>query len=93
MGCSMKNIELLISESIKNGKWLYISYKNYLNQITYYWISINDIDLKKKTLQVNMFNFEKSYNTLSTTIKFDSILSAQILDFTTYETSKTQNRK
>ena len=85
----MKNIELLISESIKNGKWLYISYKNYLNQITYYWISINDIDLKKKTLQVNMFNFEKSYNTLSTTIKFDSILSAQILDFTTYETSKT----
>ena len=84
----MKNIELLISESIKNGRWLYISYKNNLNQITYYWISIYDIDLKKKNLRVNMFNFEKSYNAIYGTIKFDKILSAQILDFTTYNTPK-----
>lgn len=40
----MKNIELVISEGIKTGKWIDISYKNTKNEITYYWIAINDID-------------------------------------------------
>ena len=81
----MNNIELLISESIKTGKWLDISYKNNKNEITYYWISIKDIDLKKKLLIVKMFNDQKSINCLEATIKFDRILSAKLLDFTIYD--------
>ena len=55
----IKNVELVISEGIKNGKWIYISYKNNQNEITYYWIAINDIDLKKRILYVSIFNNQK----------------------------------
>ena len=80
----MKNIELIISESIKNGKWLDISYENKLKEITYYWIAINDIDLKNKLLNVSIFNEQKSLYTINATIKFEKILTAKILSFTTY---------
>lgn len=82
----IKNIELVISEGIKNGKWIYISYKNNQNEITYYWIAIKDIDLKKKILYVSIFNDQKSLDSLDAIIKFDNILSAKLLEFTTYET-------
>lgn len=82
----MNNIELVISEGIKKGKWIDISYKNNQNEITYYWIAIKDIDLKKKVLSVSIFNDQKSLNSLEATIKFDNILSAKLLEFTTYET-------
>ncbi len=81
----MDNIELLISESIKTGKWLDISYQNSQNETTYYWIAIKDIDLKKKILIVEMFNDQKSIDCLEATIRFDRILSAKLLDFTTYD--------
>lgn len=81
----MKNIELVISESIKSGKWIDISYKNINNEITYYWIAINDIDLKEKKLSVYIFNDRKSLHTLKNKIKFENILSAKLLDFTTYD--------
>ena len=83
----MKNIELTISESIKTGKWIDISYKNKNNEITYYWISINDIDLNNKTLKVNIFNDQKSFDCLNAFISVDRILSAKLLDFTTYDVS------
>ena len=82
----MKNLELLVSESIKTGKWLDISYKNNKGEITYYWIAIKDIDLKQKLLKVSIFNDQKSLDSLDAIIKFDQILSAKILDFTTYDT-------
>ncbi len=82
----MKNIELVISEAIKNGKWMDISYKNNQNEITYYWIAVKDIDLKKKIIYAKIFNDQKSLDSLDATIKYDNILSAKILEFTTYET-------
>ena len=82
----MKNIELVISEAIKNGKWIDISYKNNQNEITYYWIAIKDIDLKKRIIYAKIFNDQKSLDSLDATIKYDNILSAKILEFTTYET-------
>lgn len=81
----MDNIEYYISESIKTGKWLDISYLNNQGEKTYYWISINDIDLKKKRLNVNIFNDKKSYNCLTADIWFERITSAKLLEFTTYD--------
>lgn len=89
----MKKIELVISESIKKGKWVDISYKNSKNSITYYWIAVRDIDLKKKFLFVSIFNDKKSINSLDGIIKFDNILSAKILEFTTYDTPRQLIRK
>ena len=83
---SMINIELLVSESIKSGKWLDISYENNKGEITYYWIAINDIDLKKKVLNVSIFNDQKSLDTIDANIRFDKILTAKILNFTSYDT-------
>ncbi len=82
----MKNIELVISESIKNGKWIDISYINNQGETTYYWIAIKDIDLKKRLLFASVFNDQKSLDSLDTVIKFDNIQSAKILEFTNYET-------
>ena len=81
----MNNIELLISESIKNGKWLDISYKNKNNEITYYWIAIKDINLKTKVINAIIFNDKKSLDCLTVNISFDRILTAKLLDFTTYD--------
>lgn len=89
----MKNIELLISESIKTGKWLDISYKNKNNEITYYWIAINDIDLKNKIINANIFNDKKSLDCLNVNIYFDNILTAKLLDFTTYEVNENLIKK
>ena len=82
----MKNIELIISEGIKNGKWIDISYINNQGETTYYWIAIKDIDLKKRLLFASIFNDQKSLESLEAIIKFESIQSAKILDFTTYDT-------
>ena len=82
----MENIELVISEGIKKGKWIDISYINNQNETTYYWIAINDIDLKSKILFVSMFNAQKSLDSLEARIKVESIQSAKILEFTTYAT-------
>ena len=82
----MKNIELVLSEGIKNGKWIDISYINNHGETTYYWIAINDIDLKRKVLYTSIFNDQKSLNSLEAVIKFDRIQTAKILNFTTYET-------
>ena len=69
----MENIELILSEAIKNGKWLDISYENKNNEITYYWIAIKDINLKTKVLSVEMFNDQKSLNSLNASIDFERI--------------------
>ncbi len=89
----MKNTELVISESIKKGKWLDISYKNNKNEITYYWMAIKDIDLKAKKLYIDIFNDQKSINSLDATIYFDNIQSARLLEFTNYETPAELIRK
>lgn len=81
----MKNIELIISESIKSGKWIDISYKNKKNEITYYWIAIKDIDLKNKILYTYIFNNQKSFNAIEANIKVENIQTAKILEFTTYD--------
>ena len=52
----MKNKELVISDAIKRGKWLDIIYKNSNNETTYFWIAINDINLKEKILICSIFN-------------------------------------
>lgn len=82
----MKNIELVLSEGIKKGKWIDISYKNNQNEITFFWIAIKDIDLKNKRLFVSIFNDQKSLYCLDAIIKFKKIVSAKILEFTNYDT-------
>ena len=82
----MNNIEEIISESIRTGKWLNISYQNGKNETTFYWIAIYDIDLEQKLLKVAMFNDKISMDCIHSTIRFDRIKTAKVLDFTSYNT-------
>ena len=79
------NIGDKVSKAIKEGKWLNISYINKNGEKTFYWISVKDIDFDQKRLFVSMFNDKKSMNSFETWIYFDSIQSAQVIDFTSYE--------
>ena len=72
----MKEIEIILSEGLKKGKWIDISYKNSQNEITYYWIAIKDIDLINKMLNVSIFNDRKSLNIIDTTIPIIVRISA-----------------
>ncbi|MBR5388761.1 MAG: DNA helicase [Clostridia bacterium] len=75
----------VISKAIKEGKWLNISYINKNSQNTFYWIAIKDIDFDRKTFWVSMFNDKKSIDTFETWIYFESIQSAEIIEFSSYE--------
>lgn len=84
----MEKIGLILSDGIKRGKWIYISYKNVNGELTYYWIAVKDIDLKSQKLFVLMFNDQKSLNVISGTIDFNRIVSAKVLDFTSFDTPR-----
>lgn len=80
-----KNIGDKISRAIKENKWLNISYINKSGENTFYWIAVKDIDFETKKLQVFMFNERKSVNTFETWISFENILSAEVIDFSSYD--------
>ena len=80
----MEYIGRTISEAIRENKWLDIKYKNRNNEITFYWIYVNDV-LPNRTLKVTIFNDKKSLDTKDVYITFDNILSANIIDVSTGE--------
>lgn len=83
----MNNVKIAeaISSSIKEKKWLSIGYHNKENLDTYYWCSIKDIIINTKDLVIDMFNIHKSQNTAQTTISFDRIFEAKVIEGTNYE--------
>lgn len=79
------NIGAILSRAIKQGSWVYISYKNALDEITYFWISIIDVDSKEKSFKIYGFNDQLSTESkIFEKIYFNRILTAQIIDGTFY---------
>ena len=74
-----------ISKAIKEAKWLEITYQNKQNETTQYWIAIKDIIPESRELVVDMFNSNKSFDSMEGKISCDRIKSAKILNFCTYE--------
>jgi hypothetical protein len=70
-----KKITALIGKSIREGKYLSITYKNRNGEISPFWISILDINANDE-LRVNMFNITKDEPVLGAKIFMSSILSA-----------------
>lgn len=81
----MREVGTTISEAIKTGKWLYIDYRNRENQRTSYWCSVIDVHPRDKRLTVKMFNPHLSEEIIEAKLFFDGVISAQIIDGTTYE--------
>lgn len=81
------NIGTSISKGIKEGKWISITYEQ-IGGNTSFWIAVLDIvDFENKVIKVSMFNDNKGLKTIVTTIYFDKILSAQVIDFSSYDVS------
>lgn len=85
----MEHIGQILSKSIKESKWVALSYINSSNEKTFYWCSIHDIDIENKTLFVHAFNqtkvTEASHGLIKPVISFDRIQSAFVVEGTNYD--------
>jgi len=81
-----KKITALIGKSIREGKYLNITYKNKNEEVTAFWICILDINASDE-LFVNMFNVTKDEPKLNSKIFISSIQKAEILKFSHYDVS------
>lgn len=84
----MNTISKDIFRSIHEGKWLYVEYQNSDNEKTKYWISINNINIEKKSLEVTGLHLG-NFTTKNLFMFVDKILATQIMDGTFYHTNKT----
>lgn len=84
----MNTISKDIFRSIHEGKWLYGEYQNSDNEKTKYWISINNINIEKKSLEVTGLHLG-DFTTKNLFMFVDKILATQIMDGTFYHTNKT----
>ena len=90
----MKSLGLILSNAIKEGKWLYITYNNKNEQITSFWCCIFDIIIEKKALIVHMYNKFKGDEILEKKLIYvDSIKSAKVIEGTNYHVPDTLIKK
>ena len=85
----MNDINEVISEAIKESKYVQISYRNSMKEKTVFWFGVNDVSLSKKILFGDIFNYFKGLDVKqNATIYFDRIESAEIVDETDHPTPK-----
>ena len=61
-------IGFVLSKAIKEGKWVKIEYLNKNDELTNYWIAINDIKVKEKILIADIYNHSISYDTIKNSL-------------------------
>ncbi len=76
----MNQISQNIFKAIHEGKWLSIEYKNKQDKVTNYWIAINGVDVKHRTLSVEGFHLTEHTIGKFNWIYLDSILSASVVE-------------
>lgn len=79
-----RRITILIGQSIREGKYLSITYKNKNGEITSFWMCIVDINAQDE-LRVNIFNVTKDNPILDGKIFISGIQSAELLRFSHYD--------
>lgn len=75
----MDSITRDIFRAIHEGKWLSIEYKNKNEEVTRYWIGINDIHVKSRSLKVSGLHLSKCTLGDFPVIYIDSILSSSVV--------------
>ncbi len=69
-----------IFRAIHEGKWLSIEYRNKGEQITRYWIGIQDLNIGKRTLAVEGLHLGKYTIESYDCIYIDSIISSKVIE-------------
>lgn len=89
---SLNTIAIAISKSIKESKWIKISYRNSENKISYFWCCVNGIDIDKRALITTSYNHGKISNETKGIIEiiliFDQITNAMVIEHTSYNRPK-----
>lgn len=80
----MEDLGLILSNAIKEGKWLNLNYINKKEENTKFWCCILDIDFDKKMFKVHTYNVNSELKE-NFYIYFDSIIEAKIIEGTTYQ--------
>ena len=83
----MNSIGKDIFRSIHEGKWLYVEYQNSDEERTKYWISINNINTEKRSLEVTGLHLGK-FETKELYMFINKIIFTEIMDGTFYYTNK-----
>ncbi len=81
----MNKIAEVISEGIKEGRWIDIVYNNKKDEETRFWFAITDINFKGKILFGRMYNISKEEKVKDGTLLFDRIKDANIIFFSSYD--------
>lgn len=76
----MNTIHRDIFTAIHEGKWMTIEYRNRQEQITRYWIGIRNLNVARRTLEVEGLHLGKYSLARYDCIYIDSILSSQVVD-------------
>lgn len=76
----MNTVHRDIFQAIHEGRWLSIEYYNKHEQVTKYWIGIQNLNIANRTLAVEGFHLGKYALKQFDQIRIDSILSSQIID-------------
>lgn len=76
-----------IFRAVHENKWLSIEYKNKREEVTKYWIGIQDINPQFKTMQVEGLHLGQ-YLTTKLTIYIDSIQSSFLIEGSYYDVAK-----
>ncbi|MDD3106262.1 MAG: AAA domain-containing protein, partial [Bacilli bacterium] len=84
----MNPIALIISRSIRESKWVKISYRNSGDKKSDFWCCIIGIEIEKRILQITAFNLSKIENStkgiIETNLFFENIIRATVIEHTSY---------
>ena len=75
----MNKIYQDIFKAIHEGKWLKIEYRNKQEEITKFWIGINNLNIANRTLSVDGLHLGM-YTLGEYRLYIDSILSSQVVE-------------
>ena len=81
----MGSVPRNIFKAIHEQKWLYVEYRNKQEQVTRYWIGINELNPQTKALEVDGLHLG-NYTQRRLTMRMDSVLSAQVVEGTYHRT-------
>lgn len=73
-----------IFRAIHEGKWLYIEYRNQNEDISKFWIGIQNLNMPKRELVVEGLHLSRYTMETFEHIKLDSILSSKVVEGTYY---------
>lgn len=84
MNQSADDISFILSDSIKEGKWVEIHYENKNKEKTCFWIAIYDV-LDDGRLCVEMYNHNLGDKLEKGRLEISRILSARVINMSTYD--------